>query len=268
MFLLAAGSKNSGFRKVWYGQKITSDEMLMAKKQRLERRWQSWIKNGYLKKVISSSPGATAAAAGTTLSSSGSKGKSSSAGESPSTGGSGEDSVTEKAGGNKPTKKETGGSGSSSSTDAKTSSYWEVLLSERSVVFSTGLVIGQLFGGPNLLQVVNRDEVAALDALCEWGCTESPNVLLGKGNLHADSLLPSQGVFSTEPWRGYLKTMLRHTLAFLPSDRWTFDQLEAFLIRLHAELATVQHAAVGTNPATGAGGGTEVGQKLQATGAA
>ncbi|EPT26590.1 hypothetical protein TGME49_237510 [Toxoplasma gondii ME49] len=216
VFLLAAGSKSSAFRKVWYGQKITPEEMLTAKKQRLDCRWQSWIRNGFLKQMCMSSAPAGSQDAGKEEEARRAKGKKDS-GASEGSGKSGE-----------------GGSKAASS-------YWEVLLSESSVVFSTGLVIGQLFGGPNLLQVVNRDEVAALDALCEWGCTDSPNVLLGRKNLHPDVLLPSQGVFAAEPWRGYLKTMLRHTLAFLPSDRWSFEKLEAFLIRLHAELAAAQH---------------------------
>ncbi|PFH37142.1 hypothetical protein BESB_036000 [Besnoitia besnoiti] len=231
VFLLAAGSKSSTFRKVWYGQKITSEEMLMAKKQRLDRRWQSWIRHGYLKKVC---PNATPPGMNSSSEKTGANE------EDANKGARGKKECGTAEGSGKAN--EGGAAGTSGNGTSKTaSSYWEVLLSARSVVFSTGLVIGQLFGGPNLLQVVSRDEVAALDALCEWGCTDSPNVLLGRKNLHPDVLLPTQGVFAAEPWKGYLKTMLRQTLAFLPSDRWSFEQLESFLIRIHAELAAAHH---------------------------
>ncbi|XP_026189765.1 uncharacterized protein LOC34624611 [Cyclospora cayetanensis] len=111
--------------------------------------------------------------------------------------------------------------------------FWEVEFTEGSVVFSTGLVLAQLMGGPNLIHVVNRNEVLVLDMLCEWGFEGSTNLFSQKPNLGPNCLLPQSGVFSQEPWLSLVRQMLHNTLAFCPTDRWSFAALERFLVSFH-----------------------------------
>eukprot|EP01071_Lankesteria_metandrocarpae_P015253 Lankesteria_metandrocarpae@DN947_c0_g1_i2.p1 len=115
--------------------------------------------------------------------------------------------------------------------------HWEVQFSQATVVFSTGLVLAQIFGGKGIMQLVKRDEVMAVDMLCEWqhvseldssencplvsllndrptfsstdsGEDRSVNSLTGQRNLRTEDLLPQQGVFSVPPWKGRLCSIL------------------------------------------------------------
>eukprot|EP01069_Polyplicarium_translucidae_P004099 Polyplicarium_translucidae@DN2492_c0_g1_i5.p2 len=117
-------------------------------------------------------------------------------------------------------------------------SSWELRFSQASVVFSTGLVLAQLFGGPSLLHLVHKDDPRAVDALCEWNCKGAPNRLSLMPNLGPDDLMPRTGLFASEPWRSRVAAVLHGCLAFNPACRWTFHQLERYLIDMHSALLT------------------------------
>ncbi|KAF8819552.1 hypothetical protein IE077_000848 [Cardiosporidium cionae] len=119
---------------------------------------------------------------------------------------------------------------------SKERGFWEVCFTTKSVVFSTGLILAQLFGGPNLIQVVQKDEVRAIDALCEWGFHESNNFLSNISNVGPKDLLPTSGIFSCPPWRDRVQTLLEGCLSFLPSERWSFDEVEMYLRQFQTDV--------------------------------
>eukprot|EP00922_Rhytidocystis_sp_ex-Travisia-forbesii_P067193 GHVS01099934.1.p1 GENE.GHVS01099934.1~~GHVS01099934.1.p1 ORF type:complete len:1277 (-),score=313.40 GHVS01099934.1:526-4356(-) len=238
VFLLASSSRCAAFRKVWYSDKVSIEQLQQTRKLRIPHRWKQWIKHGYLKRTPTPT---TSNIDGTGSSSIGSStvgpatspipGTSTApTAPPPSTSPRDEPSAFPSAPPPPlPAAPAASPAPSTSSSGSRDRGCWEILFSEKSVVFSTGLVLAQLFGGPNLLQVVEKDEVRALDLLCEWGFKGTSNLFSGLPNLCPEDLLPSTGVFAEEQWRSRLLVLLEGCLAFLPVHRWTFKQVSEYL---------------------------------------
>eukprot|EP01069_Polyplicarium_translucidae_P004097 Polyplicarium_translucidae@DN2492_c0_g1_i3.p1 len=71
-----------------------------------------------------------------------------------------------------------------------------------------------------------------------WNCKGAPNRLSLMPNLGPDDLMPRTGLFASEPWRSRVAAVLHGCLAFNPACRWTFHQLERYLIDMHSALLT------------------------------
>ncbi|EUD67858.1 hypothetical protein C922_01470 [Plasmodium inui San Antonio 1] len=102
---------------------------------------------------------------------------------------------------------------------------WVVKFTTETTVFSVGLVLCQLFGGNNLLSVVNKDEVKVVDVLCEWNCKNSTNIYSGEKNVTINDLLPSRGIFADVLWKRKIKKIIKKCLQFVPSRRCSFKEL-------------------------------------------
>ncbi|KJP89481.1 hypothetical protein AK88_00924 [Plasmodium fragile] len=102
---------------------------------------------------------------------------------------------------------------------------WVVKFTTKTTIFSVGLVLCQLFGGNNLLSVVNKDEVKVVDVLCEWNCKNSTNIYSGEKNITINDLLPSKGIFSDALWKRKIKKIINKCLQFVPSRRCSFKEL-------------------------------------------
>lgn len=112
----------------------------------------------------------------------------------------------------------------------KTVEWFTVKFSQKSVVFSTGLVVAQLLGGPALLHLAERNEVRAVDTLCEWGRVGTSNIFNPDWpNIGPIDMLPRQGIFSTVQWRDQVTRLLHGALAFNPDDRWSLAELSTHL---------------------------------------
>ncbi|GAB65609.1 hypothetical protein PCYB_071110 [Plasmodium cynomolgi strain B] len=102
---------------------------------------------------------------------------------------------------------------------------WVVKFTTKTTIFSVGLVLCQLFGGNNLLSVVNKDEVKVVDVLCEWNCKNSTNIYSGEKNITINDLLPTRGIFADVLWKRKIKKIIKKCLQFVPSRRCSFKEL-------------------------------------------
>eukprot|EP00922_Rhytidocystis_sp_ex-Travisia-forbesii_P059949 GHVS01088866.1.p1 GENE.GHVS01088866.1~~GHVS01088866.1.p1 ORF type:complete len:1318 (+),score=402.23 GHVS01088866.1:672-4625(+) len=251
VFLLASSSRCAAFRKVWYSDKVTIEQLQQTRKLRIPHRWKHWIKHGYLKRTptittTSNNDGSTSSTSNPSASGINnvcSVGSTTGPANYPSVPGtptgiatappppssSQRHQSTPPSSSPPPMPVAAADPSASSSTSNRDRGCWEILFTEKSVVFSTGLVLAQIFGGPNLLQVVEKDEVRALDLLCEWGFKGTTNLFSGLPNLSAEDLLPTAGVFAEERWRSRLLVLLEGCLAFLPANRWSFKQVGEYL---------------------------------------
>ncbi|SBS81777.1 conserved Plasmodium protein, unknown function [Plasmodium ovale curtisi] len=112
---------------------------------------------------------------------------------------------------------------------------WIIKFTTKTTIFSVGLVLCQLFGGQNLLNVVNKNEVKVVDVLCEWNCKNSTNIYSGEKNITIDDLLPIKGIFSNAFWKKKIKKIVKKCLQFIPSRRCTFEELYNDLKKLKKE---------------------------------
>ncbi|ETW49610.1 hypothetical protein PFMALIP_02318 [Plasmodium falciparum MaliPS096_E11] len=102
---------------------------------------------------------------------------------------------------------------------------WIIKFTSKTTIFSVGLVLCQLFGGHNLLNIVNKNEVKVVDVLCEWNCKNSSNIYSEDPNITIDDLLPNKGIFSNDMWKSKIKVIIEKCLQFIPSRRCTFKEL-------------------------------------------
>ncbi|SBT70808.1 conserved Plasmodium protein, unknown function [Plasmodium malariae] len=102
---------------------------------------------------------------------------------------------------------------------------WIIKFTTKTTIFSTGLVLCQLFGGHNLLNIVNKNEIKVVDVLCEWNCKNSTNVYSGEQNITFNELLPNKGIFSNDIWKSKIKKIIKKCLQFIPSRRCSFKEL-------------------------------------------
>ncbi|CRG99240.1 conserved Plasmodium membrane protein, unknown function, partial [Plasmodium relictum] len=102
---------------------------------------------------------------------------------------------------------------------------WIIKFTTKTTIFSVGLVLCQLFGGQNLLNIVNKNEVKVVDILCEWNCKNSTNIYSGEKNITIKDLLPTKGIFSNNIWKNKIKKIIKKCLQFIPSRRCTFEEL-------------------------------------------
>ncbi|KEG00975.1 hypothetical protein YYE_04008 [Plasmodium vinckei vinckei] len=115
---------------------------------------------------------------------------------------------------------------------------WVIKFTTQTTIFSVGLVLCQLFGGQNLLTVANKNEVKVVDLLCEWNCKNSTNIYSGEKNITIDDLLPNKGVFSNDIWKENVSNIIKNCLHFIPSQRYSFQQLYNDLKTLKKEYKT------------------------------
>ncbi|CRG96577.1 conserved Plasmodium membrane protein, unknown function [Plasmodium gallinaceum] len=112
---------------------------------------------------------------------------------------------------------------------------WIIKFTTKTTIFSVGLVLCQLFGGQNLLNIVNKNEVKVVDILCEWNCKNSTNIYSGEKNITIKDLLPTKGIFSNNIWKHKIKKIIKKCLQFIPSRRCTFKELYIDLKNLKNE---------------------------------
>ncbi|CAD2098113.1 conserved Plasmodium protein, unknown function [Plasmodium vinckei] len=115
---------------------------------------------------------------------------------------------------------------------------WVIKFTTQTTIFSVGLVLCQLFGGQNLLTVANKNEVKVVDLLCEWNCKNSTNIYSGEKNITINDLLPNKGVFSNDIWKKKVSNIIKNCLHFIPSKRYSFQQLYNDLKTLKKEYET------------------------------
>ncbi|SCL99622.1 conserved Plasmodium protein, unknown function [Plasmodium chabaudi chabaudi] len=115
---------------------------------------------------------------------------------------------------------------------------WVIKFTTQTTIFSVGLVLCQLFGGQNLLTVANKNEVKVVDLLCEWNCNDSTNIYSGDKNITINDLLPNKGIFSNDIWKKKVTNIIKNCLHFIPSRRYSFQQLYNDLKNLKKEYET------------------------------
>lgn len=115
---------------------------------------------------------------------------------------------------------------------------WVIKFTTQTTIFSVGLVLCQLFGGKNLLTVANKNEVKVVDLLCEWNCKNSTNIYSGEKNITINDLLPNKGIFSNDIWKKKIDKIIKKCLHFIPSRRYSFQQLYKDLKILKKEYET------------------------------
>ncbi|VTZ73510.1 conserved protein, unknown function [Plasmodium yoelii] len=115
---------------------------------------------------------------------------------------------------------------------------WVIKFTTQTTIFSVGLVLCQLFGGQNLLTVANKNEVKVVDLLCEWNCKNSTNIYSGEKNITINDLLPNKGIFSNDIWKKKVAKIIKKCLHFIPSRRYSFQQLYKELKILKKEYET------------------------------